>query len=77
MYRYVNSSVWSNVGHFSSILAKGPQTTTWIWNLHADAHDYNASSSSDSITSRKVFSSNLAHLAIVLLWLSGMHYHGA
>jgi hypothetical protein len=24
-------------GHFSRILAKGPNTTTWIWNLHADA----------------------------------------
>jgi hypothetical protein len=24
-------------GHFSRTLAKGPNTTTWIWNLHADA----------------------------------------
>ena len=27
--------------------------------------------------SRKVFSSNLAHLSVVLLWLSGMAFHGA
>jgi hypothetical protein len=26
-------------GHFHVLLAKGPNTTTWIWNLHADAHD--------------------------------------
>merc|ERR1712190_175005 len=27
--------------------------------------------------SRKVFSSNLAHLSVVLFWISGMHFHGA
>jgi len=26
-------------GFWSSKLSKGPKTTTWIWNLHADAHD--------------------------------------
>ena len=30
---------WAKPGHFSRTLAKGPKTTTWIWNLHADAHD--------------------------------------
>ena len=27
-------------GFWSSKLSKGPKTTTWIWNLHADAHDF-------------------------------------
>ena len=27
-------------GFWSSKLSKGPNTTTWIWNLHADAHDF-------------------------------------
>lgn len=31
---------WATPGHFSRTLAKGPKTTTWIWNLHADAHDF-------------------------------------
>ena len=31
---------WSKPGHFSRVLSKGPNTTTWIWNLHADAHDF-------------------------------------
>ena len=26
---------WAQPGHFSRTLAKGPKTTTWIWNLHA------------------------------------------
>jgi hypothetical protein len=30
---------WAKPGHFSRTIAKGPETTTWIWNLHADAHD--------------------------------------
>ncbi|KAJ1254903.1 hypothetical protein BS78_K309000 [Paspalum vaginatum] len=31
---------WARPGHFSRTIAKGPDTTTWIWNLHADAHDF-------------------------------------
>ncbi|KAL9419595.1 hypothetical protein AB3S75_037375 [Citrus x aurantiifolia] len=26
---------WAKPGHFSRTIAKGPKTTTWIWNLHA------------------------------------------
>jgi len=37
---------WAQPGHFSRTLAKGPKTTTWIWNLHADAHDFDSQSSS-------------------------------
>ena len=33
---------WAKPGHFSKTLAKGPETTTWIWNLHADAHDFDS-----------------------------------
>lgn len=34
--------LWAKPGHFSSQLSKGPATTSWIWNLHADAHDFDA-----------------------------------
>ena len=37
---------WAQPGHFSRTLAKGPKTTTWIWNLHADAHDFDSHTSS-------------------------------
>jgi hypothetical protein len=30
---------WATPGHFDRTLARGPKTTTWIWNLHALAHD--------------------------------------
>ena len=33
---------WAKPGHFSRTLSKGPATTTWIWNLHADAHDFDS-----------------------------------
>ena len=36
---------WAQPGHFSRTLAKGPKTTTWIWNLHADAHDFDSTTS--------------------------------
>jgi photosystem I P700 chlorophyll a apoprotein A1 len=41
-FRYVNHKVWSKAGHFNKALSKGPKTTTWIWNLHSDAHDFDA-----------------------------------
>nr|YP_009295753.1 photosystem I P700 chlorophyll a apoprotein A1 [Schimmelmannia schousboei]AOM64688.1 photosystem I P700 chlorophyll a apoprotein A1 [Schimmelmannia schousboei] len=68
---------WAQPGHFSRTLAKGPKTTTWIWNLHADAHDFDSHTSSLEEVSRKIFSAHFGQLAIIFLWLSGMYFHGA
>jgi len=68
---------WSKPGHFSRTLAKGPKTTTWIWNLHADAHDFDLQTKSLEDVSRKIFSAHFGQLSIIFLWLSGMHFHGA
>jgi photosystem I P700 chlorophyll a apoprotein A1 len=70
-------SKWSQPGHFTKTLAKGPKTTTWLWNLHADAHDFDAQTSSLETISRKIFSAHFGHLSIILLWISGMWFHGA
>ena len=77
---------WSKAGHFYKALAKGPKTTTWIWNLHSDAHDFDMQQGLlkgygivffRAVITRKVFSSNLAHLSLVFFWISGMHLNGA
>jgi photosystem I P700 chlorophyll a apoprotein A1 len=68
---------WATPGHFSRTLAKGPKTTTWIWNLHADAHDFDIQTKSLEDVSRKIFSAHFGQLAIIFLWLSGMYFHGA
>nr|YP_009628847.1 photosystem I P700 apoprotein A1 [Balbiania investiens]QBX88630.1 photosystem I P700 apoprotein A1 [Balbiania investiens] len=68
---------WAQPGHFSRTLAKGPRTTTWIWNLHADAHDFDSHTSSLEEVSRKIFSAHFGQLSIIFLWLSGMYFHGA
>jgi photosystem I P700 chlorophyll a apoprotein A1 len=68
---------WAKPGHFSRTLAKGPKTTTWIWNLHADAHDFDMQTKSLEDVSRKIFSAHFGQLSIIFLWLSGMHFHGA
>jgi photosystem I P700 chlorophyll a apoprotein A1 len=67
---------WGKPGHFDRTLAKGPKTTTWIWNLHADAHDFDSFSSEED-TARKIFSAHFGHLGVIFLWLSGMYFHGA
>uniref|UniRef100_A0A7S1WVV6 photosystem I n=1 Tax=Alexandrium catenella TaxID=2925 RepID=A0A7S1WVV6_ALECA len=76
-FRYVNCRVWSVNGHLNKALSKGPLTTTWIWNLHSDAHDFDVQQGSQSLVARKVFSSNIAHLSLVFFWLGGMHLNGA
>jgi photosystem I P700 chlorophyll a apoprotein A1 len=58
-------------GHFSRTLAKGPNTTTWIWNLHADAHDFDSHTSDLEDISRKVFSAHFGQLGVIFIWLSG------
>ncbi len=68
---------WAKPGHFDRTLARGPKTTTWIWNLHALAHDFDTHTSDLEDISRKIFSAHFGHLAVVTLWLSGMIFHGA
>jgi len=68
---------WAKPGHFSRTLAKGPKTTTWIWNLHADAHDFDSHTNSLEEVSRKIFSAHFGQLSLIFLWISGMHFHGA
>jgi photosystem I P700 chlorophyll a apoprotein A1 len=76
IFRSLNSSSWSEVYGgvgFQSSISKG--TTTIIWNLHANPHDF--SSSTPYEESRKVLSSNIAHLSVVCVWLSSIFYVGA
>ncbi|MEA5579549.1 photosystem I core protein PsaA [Anabaena sp. UHCC 0451] len=68
---------WAQPGHFDRTLAKGPKTTTWIWDLHALAHDFDTHTSDLEDISRKIFSAHFGHLAVVTIWLSGMIFHGA
>jgi photosystem I P700 chlorophyll a apoprotein A1 len=72
-----NFEKWAKPGHFSRRLSKGPTTTTWIWNLHADAHDFDIQTSDLQEISRKVFSAHFGQLGIILIWLSGIYFHGA
>ncbi|WP_028953594.1 photosystem I core protein PsaA [Synechococcus sp. CC9616] len=64
-------------GHFDRSLAKGPKTTSWIWNLHANAHDFDAHTSDLQEVSRRIFSAHFGHLAVIFIWLSGAFFHGA
>ena len=68
---------WGKPGHFDRTLARGPKTTTWIWNLHADAHDFDSQTSDLQDISRKIFSAHFGHLAVIFIWLSGAYFHGA
>ena len=73
----VDVDVLGKPGHFDRALAKGPKTTTWIWNLHSRAHDFDSHTSDLEEVSRKIFSAHFGHLAVIFIWLSGAFYHGA
>ncbi|KAK8370562.1 hypothetical protein V6Z12_A01G185000 [Gossypium hirsutum] len=68
---------WARPGHFSRTIAKGLDTTTWIWNLHADAHDFDSHTSDLEEISCKIFSAHFGQLSIIFLWLSDMYFHDA
>jgi hypothetical protein len=63
------------VGTTGNYISKGVDSTLSIWSLHSDAHDFSASYKTACVH-RKVFSSNLAHLALVLFWILGMSFYG-
>jgi len=60
---------WAQPGHFDRTLARGPKTTTWIWNLHALVHDFDTQTSDLEDISRKVFAAHFGQLAVIFLWL--------
>ncbi|CAN6440758.1 unnamed protein product [Victoria cruziana] len=68
---------WARPGHFSRTIAKGLDTTTWIWNLHVDTYDFDSHTNDLEEISRKIFSAHFGQLFIIFLWLSGMYFHGA
>jgi photosystem I P700 chlorophyll a apoprotein A1 len=67
---------WAQPGHFSRTLAKVRKQLLDL-NLHADAHDFDSQTSSLEEVSRKIFSAHFGQLAVIFLWISGMHFHGA
>ncbi|PHT34259.1 Photosystem I chlorophyll a apoprotein A1 [Capsicum baccatum] len=68
---------WAIPVHYSRTIAKGLDTTTWIWNLHVDAHDFNSHTIDLQEISQKLFSAYFGQLSIIFLWLSGIYFHGA
>jgi photosystem I P700 chlorophyll a apoprotein A1 len=68
---------WAKPRHFSRTLAKGPNTTTWNWNLQADAHDFDNHTNDLEEKFPKVFSAHFGQLTIIFIWLNGMYFHRA
>ncbi|CDP06212.1 unnamed protein product [Coffea canephora] len=68
---------WTKPSHFSKTIAKGPETTTWIWNLHADIHHFNRNTIDSEQISRKVFNAHFGQLFVIFIWLSGIYCHSA
>lgn len=74
----MTTKTWAYPGGYSRALSKGYSSTPWIFDLHASPHDFDASSTGtgSGLLLRKVFSVSISHSAVVLVWFSGMHFHG-
>ncbi|WP_287129674.1 photosystem I core protein PsaA [Candidatus Cyanaurora vandensis] len=68
---------WSKPGWFERSLARGPKTTTWIWDLHALAHDFEVQTSDREDIARKIFAAHFGHLGVVFVWASIFYFYGA
>jgi photosystem I P700 chlorophyll a apoprotein A1 len=53
------------------------QSTTWIWGLHADAHDFQGQVAGNGELAARIFATHFGHLAVVSAWLSALFYGGA
>ena len=73
----VSTELFGQPGHFDRSLKGGPRTTTWIWNLHALAHDFDTQTNDPQEVARKAFAANFGHLAVIFIWMSGFFYHSA
>jgi photosystem I P700 chlorophyll a apoprotein A1 len=58
-------------------MSKGPKQTSWIWDLHANAHDFDEQAKTIEDVSRKVFSAHFGQLSVIFIWLSQAYFHGA
>lgn len=65
------------LGTGSGPLRPACYSTTWIWNVHADAHDFRSYSDNFAIVSRQIFATHFGHVSLILLWMSGMFFSGA
>ena len=68
-----SSKEWIKSANFSRTIAKGPKTITWIWNLHANAHDFNILAIWRRFLEKILLP--IWPISIIFLWLSGLYFH--
>ena len=52
-------------------------STTWVWGLHADAHDFNQQVATNRDVAARIFATHFGHLSIVSAWFAAGLVAGA
>lgn len=52
-------------------------TTSWLWALHADAHDFPRQVGVNGLVASRIFATHFGHLSIVAAWFSATAFGGA
>ena len=67
-------TLWTLRGGYSS---DAISSTTWVWNLHAEAHDYSSQLIPSTKVVTRLFATHFGHLSIVSAWFSAAFISGA
>lgn len=65
---------WNQTGGF---LSTEVSTTSWLWALHADAHDFPSQVGMNGLVASRIFATHFGHLSIVAAWLSAVTFAGS
>ncbi len=68
---------WASWSKFGGFQTEDVSTTTWLWTLHADAHDFTSQATLNGLVASRLFATHFGHVSIVATWFSALCFAGA
>ena len=58
-------------------MTRDVSSTSWLWSLHADAHDFPSQVGLNGLVAARIFATHFGHLSIVAAWFSAITFSGS
>ncbi len=71
------AAAWASWSQFGGFQTEDVSTTTWLWTLHADAHDFTTQATLNGLVASRLFATHFGHLCIVTTWFSALCFAGS
>lgn len=72
-----NRAKWAGWRETGGFMADDVTSTSWLWALHADAHDFPSQVQLNGLVAARIFATHFGHLSVVAAWLSASTFGGA